>query len=74
MTTDGTWSAIGHPYDGLTGLLNTTDENGEDLIPTKDGLTGFRSPSTRWCLTDGQPGRLPVTSCRSRTEVTRTTR
>ena len=57
-TGDGSEEPIGHPYDSLTGLEDEATSTGH-LVPTKDGLTGFRSPSTTWCLTDGQPGRLP---------------
>lgn len=61
---------IGLPYDSLSGEPKVALTESESTIPTRGGLTGFRSPNRRWCLTDGRPGRLPVDDCRTREDAT----
>ena len=59
----------GHPYDAMVGRESGTDDDGT-LSDTGEGLLGLGSPNGRWCLTTGDPGRLPVVDCRTARRVT----
>ncbi|WP_157210066.1 hypothetical protein [Nocardioides aequoreus] len=45
------------------GIPQRPDWGPAQELPTRDGLSGFASVDGRWCVTDGDPGRLEVDSC-----------
>lgn len=60
----------GHPYDAMVGQEAGTEEDG--TLSYTGGALGLESPNGRWCLTTGDPGRLPVVDCRTARRVTPT--
>ena len=62
---------VGHPWDSLVGLRSGMLPDGR-LAPDDLGPSGFASPDRRWCLTTGNPGRLPVVDCRTGAKSTPT--
>ena len=60
----------GRPYDTLSGIAVRGRRRRHPAPTNGEGLLGLASPAGRWCLTTGEPGRLPAVDCRTARRVT----